>query len=353
MSITVSNVNNSAIIGGEQTGTITKIQDLPLLLNTSGALTITDVDKGQSNFRPANIAGNYGTISIDTLGLWHYSADNSQQAIQALGFSQTLLDSFTIISADGTTHNVVITIMGADNTPTIITPVTPELEQPTTPSLESADEKDASEIKETTDAKETINVIETETTTESVTETDVSLIPEFIPATLVPVTPNELFLSVLSERPSTIKTTDDVKPSIEATQTFLQELASFWKDDGIVTVAPSDSNINSPEFIDDVDKMLEDLNQSEKSEKRELELSAEAITGVSVTLTAGFVSWALRTGSLMASLLTAMPAWRHLDPMPILAANEKHQKKSFPTANDLDSIQDEEAEKQVDELFDR
>jgi VCBS repeat-containing protein len=350
VSITLSNVNDPAVISGDNTGTVTKSLDVDLLLKTSGTLTITDADPGESSFLPASITGNYGVISINTSGTWSYSADNSQATIQALSGSQALLDTFTIMSADGTTHNIAITINGVDTPPSVIIPITPEPEQPTTPPTEEPDDENTSEIEETNDTNETND---TENTTETIFDNSNSLIPAFITATPTPLTPNDLFLSVLSERPSTIKTTDDVKPSVEITQTFLQELASFWKDDGIATVDPSDSSTSSPEFLDDLDKMLQDLDESEKAKEKELELSAEAITGVSITLTAGFVSWALRAGSLMASLLAAMPAWRHLDPMPILAANEKDQKESLPIEHDLDNIQNEKTENKVDELFER
>ncbi|MBL8384401.1 MAG: cadherin-like domain-containing protein, partial [Burkholderiales bacterium] len=41
-----------------------------------------------------------------------------------------------------------------------------------------------------------------------------------------------------------------------------------------------------------------------------------------VVATAGFVAWALRGAGIMTSLLVSMPAWRHLDPIPVLAASE-------------------------------
>ncbi|BBB28359.1 DUF4347 domain-containing protein [Neptunomonas japonica] len=352
ISITLSNINDPAVIDGDNTGTVTKNLDVNLLLSTSGTLSITDVDPGQSSFLPASITGNYGIISINTTGAWSYSADNSQATIQVLSGSQSLLDTFTVMSADGTTHNIAITINGIDSPPSVIIPITPEPEQPTTPPTEEPDDENTSEIEETNDTNETND---TENATETIFDDSSSLTPAFITATATPtpLTPNDLFLSVLSERPSTIKTTEDTKPSVEITQTFLQELASFWKDDGIATVEPSDSSTKSLEFLDDLDKMLQDLDESEMAKEKELELSAEAITGVSITLTAGFVSWALRAGSLMASLLAAMPAWRHLDPMPILAANEKDQKEPLQTEQILDNIQDEKTENKVDELFER
>src|SRR5260370_9648965 len=72
---------------------------------TSGVLTIADVDQGQSNFAvQAGTTGsnNYGTFTLAADGHWSYSADNTQTAIQQLGAGQSLTDSFTAVSSDGT-----------------------------------------------------------------------------------------------------------------------------------------------------------------------------------------------------------------------------------------------------------
>ena len=45
------------------------------------------------------------------------------------------------------------------------------------------------------------------------------------------------------------------------------------------------------------------------------------VTGVVVS--AGFVVWAMRGAGLLTSILSAAPAWRHLDPMPVLAPEEE------------------------------
>src|SRR5437762_760889 len=72
-------------------------------LTTSGALTIADVDQGQSNFAPqASAAGSYGTFTLDAAGNWTYTAADSQTAIQQLGQGQSITDSFTAVSSDGT-----------------------------------------------------------------------------------------------------------------------------------------------------------------------------------------------------------------------------------------------------------
>lgn len=44
-------------------------------------------------------------------------------------------------------------------------------------------------------------------------------------------------------------------------------------------------------------------------------------------LSAGFVWWSLRVAGLISTLLAATPAWRHLDPIPILADAEDDDEK--------------------------
>jgi hypothetical protein len=39
----------------------------------------------------------------------------------------------------------------------------------------------------------------------------------------------------------------------------------------------------------------------------------------SATLTAGFVWWLTRSGGLLTSILMGIPAWRHVDLLPVLA----------------------------------
>ncbi|UTW43330.1 VCBS domain-containing protein [bacterium SCSIO 12844] len=46
-------------------------------------------------------------------------ADNSQSAIQALGDGDTLTDTITVTSDDGTTQDITITITGTNDDPTI------------------------------------------------------------------------------------------------------------------------------------------------------------------------------------------------------------------------------------------
>ena len=81
------------VIGGVATGAVT--EDVAVVagnLTTSGALTIADVDQGQSNFtaQPGTAGSNgYGTFTLAADGAWTYTADDSQAAIQQLGAGQS------------------------------------------------------------------------------------------------------------------------------------------------------------------------------------------------------------------------------------------------------------------------
>lgn len=46
-----------------------------------------------------------------------------------------------------------------------------------------------------------------------------------------------------------------------------------------------------------------------------------------ITLTAGFITWLLRSGSLLASLTATLPAWRHFDPLPVVLVGDRERRK--------------------------
>ena len=88
-------------------------------LVTTGVLTATDPDSGESGFIEEAISGSYGTFTIDNNGNWNYSADNTQPAIQALGVGDSLTESITVQSIDGSSHDVTITINGTNDQPVV------------------------------------------------------------------------------------------------------------------------------------------------------------------------------------------------------------------------------------------
>jgi len=120
-----TNTNNAAVITGVDNGSVTEDidSDGDGLLAASGKLNITDRDAGEAAFIVTTINGNYGNVYIDISGNWSYGAFNNRPAIQNLNSGATLIDSLTVSSVDGTTHNIIITIHGVDdaNQPAVIT----------------------------------------------------------------------------------------------------------------------------------------------------------------------------------------------------------------------------------------
>ncbi|MDL3984738.1 VCBS domain-containing protein [Shewanella xiamenensis] len=121
VTITINGHDDGAVIAGVDSGTVTEDANLTAgQLETHGQLTISDPDAGQDHFTAqTNVAGSYGTFSLDADGQWRYSADNSQSAIQQLKAGETLTDSFTVTSADGTNHAVTVTLTGSNDAPVL------------------------------------------------------------------------------------------------------------------------------------------------------------------------------------------------------------------------------------------
>ncbi|MEP6335911.1 MAG: VCBS domain-containing protein [Anderseniella sp.] len=118
ISVTITGVDDATTISGDDEGAVTEDATSPVLTD-SGTLTISDVDAGQASFVAGTVAGTYGSVNITAAGNWTYTATNNQSAIQSLGAGATLTDTITVSSADGTTHDISVTITGVDDATTI------------------------------------------------------------------------------------------------------------------------------------------------------------------------------------------------------------------------------------------
>ncbi|MEG3695635.1 VCBS domain-containing protein, partial [Vibrio coralliirubri] len=115
VTITVNGTNDAALIGGTNSGAVTEESQL----QTSGTLTVTDIDTGEAHFSNTDIVGNLGTLHLTDSGAWTYDLDNTNPSVQALGVNKTATDTITVHSADGTPHQVTITVNGTNDTAVI------------------------------------------------------------------------------------------------------------------------------------------------------------------------------------------------------------------------------------------
>ena len=61
-------------------------------------------------------ASGYGSYTLDREpGVWTYTLDDSNTAVQALNAGETLIDTFTAVTTDGTQQLVTITINGRND----------------------------------------------------------------------------------------------------------------------------------------------------------------------------------------------------------------------------------------------
>jgi VCBS repeat-containing protein len=120
VTITIQGSNDAAIISGTTTGSVIEAScGQPDRPTATGLLCDTDVDNPPDTFTAVNCptasAGGYGTFMMTAAGVWTYTLDNANGAVQALNYCDTLTDSFTVTTIDGTPQLVTIAIHGTND----------------------------------------------------------------------------------------------------------------------------------------------------------------------------------------------------------------------------------------------
>ena len=118
--IDITGTNDAAVITPSTPGADKGTVKEDTIDTASGKLNVTDKDAGEAVFKPqTDFQGQYGKFSIDANGNWSFKLDNTAAAVQQLGAKDSLTESYTVTTADGTTSRVVITINGTNDLPTI------------------------------------------------------------------------------------------------------------------------------------------------------------------------------------------------------------------------------------------
>jgi len=114
VTITITGTNDVAILSSESQ----TLLETDTVLNTSGQLSISDIDTGEAFVIPMDgVIGTYGTFSIDENGAWSYQ---THAPYDELNQGDEVSDTFAVTSKDGTATNVVtITIIGTNDLATV------------------------------------------------------------------------------------------------------------------------------------------------------------------------------------------------------------------------------------------
>jgi VCBS repeat-containing protein len=120
VTITIEGSNDAAVIRGDTHGCVvepSKSCDPPP--SASGTLTDKDVDNPDNTFTAVSCAQasdhGYGNFTMTASGTWTYTLNEGNPAVKALNACDTLTDTFTVTTIDGTAQTVTVTIQGADD----------------------------------------------------------------------------------------------------------------------------------------------------------------------------------------------------------------------------------------------
>jgi hypothetical protein len=92
--------------------------------------------------------------------------------------------------------------------------------------------------------------------------------------------------------------------------------------------------LGNSSWVDELDRMREQVDNSIKLES----VMVGSSVAVSGTLSVGYVIWLLRGGLLMSSLLSSLPAWTTIDPLPVLGRSDQDEDQAGDEADPLERL---------------
>ncbi|EMQ2878291.1 Ig-like domain-containing protein, partial [Vibrio navarrensis] len=115
--ISVAPVNDAPEVDGTFTGAVTEGNIGDAAVTATGSISINDVDEEDTPaFEDTTKAGQYGELTLAN-GTWTYTLN--QSTVQGLDAGDIVKDTITLTATDGTQQDIVITINGTDDVPTL------------------------------------------------------------------------------------------------------------------------------------------------------------------------------------------------------------------------------------------
>ena len=328
VSISIQGSNDSAQISGVKTGVVVEAGGIgnnaggsPV---ASGILMAADKDNLANLFQTVPLgASSYGNYQVLANGVWVYVLNNSIPAVQNLNAGDALTDNFTAYTVDGTPQVVSITINGTADVK--VDESGPDIQPEVTTgdkgneTVQTSGGAPASQSKTDTVASRSRTRFDSLTSTADALGT-VNLEGETVRGGIVASAQSTLMLQGSQGFISRLRLTPtqgdyallmdkyDFNYTFQASSlTLLQQIArSSGEDDDAANIGLAERGEGGggapPEFT--------------------TKTAAQA-AGISVAL--GVTAWALRSGGLLAAMVSSLPAWRQVDLLPILGDPEKRK----------------------------
>jgi len=121
--IAPASANTPATFSGDLTATVVN----NVTGDLTGTITVSDDDVGENAVEmQTSVTTTFGTFAIETTGAWAYTLDTANTTVASLvDQNDTLTDTISIASVDGTTTELVITITGVEDVaPTKVAKIT-------------------------------------------------------------------------------------------------------------------------------------------------------------------------------------------------------------------------------------
>ncbi|MFM9938440.1 MAG: VCBS domain-containing protein [Hyphomicrobiaceae bacterium] len=112
VTMSITGTNSAAVLSAD----VVTMAETDAPLTATGQLTITDVDSPEEFAPQIDVAGTYGTFSIDSAGAWTFVANT---AFDELPAGTNLSEVFNVFAVDGTPTTVTITITGTNDAPVV------------------------------------------------------------------------------------------------------------------------------------------------------------------------------------------------------------------------------------------
>ncbi len=134
----------------------------------------------------------------------------------------------------------------------------------------------------------------------------------------------------------------DIRPSTShASSADLVLAQASYADVGAIELSPLLRTLQSDDMLRRLAEFQQQIDQQAGRHQGAIASSIALTTGVSV----GYIVWLVRGGVLVSSMLSAMPAWQMIDPLPVLMSSRRG---GGGRKND-----DDEGADDVEKLFDR